>query len=106
MNFNDFIIVVKYKFLLKVIVFNNVEFGFVKIEMEEVGLKFELEVFYEINIDFVEYVKFCGGDGIWLIYVSELDYVLILVKNLEKFFVIDVVVFSGELVFFFYIFWK
>lgn len=97
MNLNDFITAVKYKLPLKLIVFNNFELGFVKIEMEEAGLKPELEALHETNVSFADYAKLCGGDGIRVTHPDELDHALEIAKNSDKPFVIDAVVSSGEL---------
>lgn len=60
MLLGEFMISVEYKLLVKVIVFNNCEWGLVYLEMEEVGM-FVFEGLEFFNVDFVVFVCVCGG---------------------------------------------
>ncbi len=64
MALNDFSTAVEYKLPINLIVLNNSQLGFVKIEMEEAGLAPNLDALHVDNIDFHDFSKLCGGDGL------------------------------------------
>lgn len=66
MSLQDFKTAVKLNLPINIIVFNNEELGFVKIEMEEAGLAPNFDALKLDNIPFHEYANLCGGDGIHL----------------------------------------
>lgn len=97
MAMQDFITAVKYKLPLKVIIFNNSELSFVKLEMEQVGLAPSLKALKEDNVNFAEYAKLCGGDGVRIEQVADIEDAILQAKNSNKAFIIDAVVSSGAL---------
>ncbi len=97
MVMHDFITAVKYELPLKVLVFNNSELSFVKLEMEEAGLSPSLEALDQQNVNFAEYARLCGGEGIRVVHAEEIENAIIMAKKSTKPFVIDAVVSSGEI---------
>ena len=97
MAMQDFITAVKYNLPLKVLIFNNSELSFVKLEMEQVGLAPSLDALHETNVDFAEYAKLCGGDGVRVEHAKDIEAAIIQAKNSKKAFIIDAVVSSGAL---------
>ncbi len=97
MAMQDFITAVKYKLPIKVLIFNNSELSFVKLEMEEAGLEPALDALHETNVNFAEYAKLCGGDGVRVENVKDIEAAIIQAKNSKLPFIIDAVVSSGEL---------
>jgi len=97
MAMQDFITAVKYKLPIKVLIFNNSELSFVKLEMEEAGLEPALDALHETNVNFAEYAKLCGGDGERVENVEDIENAILRAKNSKLPFIIDAVVSSGEL---------
>jgi len=97
MSLHDFSTFVENKLPVKFIVFNNSQLGFVKIEMEEVGLAPNLEALKVTNFNFAEYAKLLGGDGIRVTHSKDVEEALQMAKNSNKPFIIDAIVNSGEL---------
>ena len=97
MCMQDFITAVKYDLPVKILIFNNSELSFVKLEMEEAGLEPSLEALHETNMNFAEYAKLCGGDGMRVEHVGDIEDAVLKAKNSTKPFIIDAVVSSGEL---------
>lgn len=64
MSLHDFSTAVEYDLPVKIIIFNNSELGFVKLEMEEAGLVPNYDALRVENFDFAEYAKLVGGDGV------------------------------------------
>jgi len=64
MSLQDFSTAVEYELPIKIIVLNNSELGFVKIEMEEAGLAPNYDALELKNFDFAAYADLCGGMGI------------------------------------------
>ena len=98
MSMNDFITAVRYNWPIKVIVFNNSEFGFVKMEMEASGMAHNPQATGLVNPDFAMYAKACGGDGVR---VEHADQIIPAIKQAmasDKPFIIDAIVSPGELV--------
>jgi len=96
MAMQDFVTAVRFNWPLKVIVFNNSELGFVKMEMEVGGFPYNEIATHLVNPNFAEYAKICGGDGVR---VEEADQVIPAIEQAvasDKPFLIDAVVTSGE----------
>lgn len=97
MSLHDFSTAVKYNLPLKIIVFNNSQLGFVKIEMEEAVLAPNLEALEVNNFDFAAYAKLCGGDGIRVEHAKDIESAINLAKKATKPFIIDAIVTNTEL---------
>lgn len=97
MAMQDFITAVRYKLPIKVIIFNNSELSFVKLEMEEAGLEPALDALHETNVNFAEYAKLCGGDGVRVENAKDIESAILEAKHSKVPFIIDAVVSSGEL---------
>ncbi|WP_405291342.1 thiamine pyrophosphate-dependent enzyme [Algibacter sp. Ld11] len=97
MAMQDFITAVRYELPIKVLIFNNSELSFVKLEMEQVGLAASLDALHETNMNFAEYARLCGGDGVRVEHAEDIDAAIIQAKQSKKPFIIDAVVSSGAL---------
>jgi len=97
MAMQDFITAVRYELPIKILIFNNSELSFVKLEMEQVGLAASLDALHETNMNFAEYAKLCGGDGVRVEHAKDIDAAIIQAKHSKKPFIIDAVVSSGAL---------
>ncbi len=99
MGMQDFLTAVEHKLPIKIIVFNNGELGFVKLEMEEAGLAPQYGALKQFNPDFAEFARLCGGDGIRVEHAKDIAAAITMAKNSQKPFIIDAVVSSGEVAF-------
>ncbi|MHA7056968.1 thiamine pyrophosphate-dependent enzyme [Aquimarina sp. M1] len=97
MSLQDFSTAVYNKLPIKIIIFNNAQLGFVKIEMEEAGLAPNFDALRVDNFNFAEYAKLCGGDGIKVEHAKDILAAIHLAKNATKPFIIDAVVTNAEL---------
>jgi pyruvate dehydrogenase (quinone) len=97
MSMNDFVTAVRFKWPIKVIVFNNSAFGFVQMEMEVSGLPPFPDATSLVNPDFAAYAKACGGDGVRVEHASDIVPAIEQAMASEKPFIIDAIVSSGEL---------
>ncbi|GAA4271995.1 thiamine pyrophosphate-dependent enzyme [Aquimarina gracilis] len=97
MSLQDFSTAVKNNLPIKIIVFNNSQLGFVKIEMEEAGLAPNLDALKVNNFNFAEYAKLCGGDGIKVEHAKDIIPAIEMAKKATQPFVIDAVVTNAEL---------
>ena len=97
MAMQDFITAVFYKLPVKILVLNNSQLGFVKLEMEQVGLTPALDALHQENVNFAEYAKLCGGEGVRVEHAEDVEKAIIMAKNSKKPFIIDAVVNPGEL---------
>jgi thiamine pyrophosphate-dependent acetolactate synthase large subunit-like protein len=97
MCMNDFITAVRYNWPLKILVYNNSQLGFVKIEMEEAGFAMADEALGLQNPNFAEYAKLCGGDGFRVTHASDIEKAIDLAIASPKPFIIDAVTNPGEL---------
>ena len=97
MSMNDFVTAVRYDWPLKVIVFNNSELGFVKMEMEVSGLPIFPDATNLVNPNFAEYAKACGGDGVRVEHASDIVAAVDQALASPKPFIIDAIVSPGEL---------
>ena len=98
MSMNDFVTAVRYGWPIKVIVFNNGEFGFVKMEMEVSGMPYSHDATGLVNPDFVAYAKACGGDGVRVEHAKDIVPAIEQANASDKPFIIDAIVSAGELV--------
>ncbi len=99
MGMQEFLTAVEQKLPIKIIIFNNSELGFVKLEMEESGLAPQYAALKQYNPDFAQYAKLCGGDGIRVEHAKDIDVAIAQAKNSKLPFIIDAVVSGGELSF-------
>ncbi|WP_026838352.1 thiamine pyrophosphate-dependent enzyme [Gillisia sp. JM1] len=97
MAMQDFITAVKYNLPVKVLIFNNSELSFVKLEMEQVGLAPSLDALHQSNVNFAEYARLCGGDGVRVEHAQDIEAAIVQARNSKKAFIIDAVVSSGAL---------
>ncbi|MDA8562140.1 thiamine pyrophosphate-binding protein [Gammaproteobacteria bacterium] len=98
MSMNDFITAIRYDLPIKFLIFNNSEFGFVKMEMETSGMAQNDKATGLVNPDFALYAKACGGDGIRVQHADEIIPAIKKAKDSKKAFIIDAIVSPGELV--------
>lgn len=98
MVMHDFITAVKYDLPIKVLIFNNHELSLVKLEMEEAGLTPTFEALEQKNVNFADYARLCGGEGIRVENAEDIEDAIIQAKKSRKPFIIDANVNSGELV--------
>jgi thiamine pyrophosphate-dependent acetolactate synthase large subunit-like protein len=94
---NDFVTAVRFNWPIKVIVFNNSELGFVKMEMEVAGLPTFPDATSLVNPDFAAFAKACGGDGVRVEHADEILPAIDRALASEKPFIIDAIVSPGEL---------
>ena len=97
MSMNDFVTAVRFDWPIKVIVFNNSEFGFVKMEMEVAGLPIFPAATSLVNPDFAAFAKACGGEGVRVEHASEILPAIDQALASTKPFIIDAIVSPGEL---------
>lgn len=98
MAMQDFVTAVRYGWPLKVVVFNNSELGFVKMEMEVTGYSYNAEATHLVNPDFAAYAKSCGGDGVRVEKAEEIMPAIDAALKSDKAFLIDAIVSAGEFV--------
>lgn len=99
MGMQDFLTAVEQKLPIKVLLFNNGELGFVKLEMEESGLAPQYGALKQFNPNFADYAKLCGGDGVRVEHAKDIDAAIAQAQASKKPFIIDAVVSGGELSF-------
>ena len=97
MCMNDFITAVRYNWPVKILVYNNSQLGFVKIEEEEAGYAFTDKALKLTNPNFAEYAKLCGGDGVRVEHAVDIPKAIAMAKASTKPFIIDAVTNPGEL---------
>jgi thiamine pyrophosphate-dependent acetolactate synthase large subunit-like protein len=98
MSMNDFVTAVRYGWPINVIVFNNSEFGFVKMEMEVSGMPYSHDATGLVNPDFAAYAKACGGGGVRVEHAKDIVPAIEQANASDKPFIIDAIVSAGELV--------
>ncbi|MEO8734413.1 MAG: thiamine pyrophosphate-dependent enzyme [Flavobacteriales bacterium] len=106
MGMQDFLTAVERKLPIKIIVFNNGELGFVKLEMEEAGLAPQYGALKQFNPNFADFAKLCGGDGVRVEHAKDIEAAVEMAKRSTKPFIIDAVVSGGEVSFPPHISWK
>jgi thiamine pyrophosphate-dependent acetolactate synthase large subunit-like protein len=82
---------------LKVLIFNNSEFGFVAMEMQVAGMPKNDEATGLTNPDFAAYAKACGGDGVRVEHAADIVPAIEQAIASDKPFIIDAIVSAGEL---------
>lgn len=97
MSLHDLSTAAEYGLPIRIIVLNNAELGFVKIEMEEAGLVPNYDAIAIDNIDFCAYARLCGGDGVSVTEVSGIRSALDQAKQFDGPFVVDAHVTGGAL---------
>ncbi len=97
MVMQDLITAVRYNLPIKVLVLNNSQLSFVKLEMEQVGLAPALDALHQENINFADYARLCGAEGVRVEHAKDIEAAIIMAKKSTKPFIIDAVVNSGEL---------
>ncbi|MDC7999968.1 thiamine pyrophosphate-binding protein [Aequorivita todarodis] len=97
MCMNDFITAVRYNWPAKILVYNNSQLGFVKIEMEEAGYAMADEALGLQNPNFAEYAKLCGGDGVRVEHAADIEKAIEMAIASPKPFIIDAITNPGEL---------
>ncbi len=97
MCMNDFITAVRYNWPVKILVYNNSQLGFVKIEMEEAGYAMADEALGLQNPNFAEYAKLCGGDGIRVEHAADIEKAIEMAIASPRPFIIDAITNPGEL---------
>ena len=97
MAMQDFITAVKYNLPVKILILNNSQLSFVKLEMEHAGLIPALDALHQENINFADYARLCGGEGVRVEHAKDIENAIIQAKNSTKPFIIDAVVSAGEL---------
>ena len=98
MSMNEFVTAVRNKWPIKVIVYNNSEFGFVAMEMQVSGMAKSDIATGLTNPDFAAYAKACGGDGVRVEHAKDIVPAIEQAIASDKPFIIDAIVSSGELV--------
>ena len=97
MSLTDFVTAVRFGWPLKVIVFNNGELGFVKMEMEVSGLPVYEPATGLVNPDFAAFARACGGEGVRVEHAADIVPAVEQALASEGPFLIDAVVSAGEL---------
>ena len=97
MSLTDFVTAVRFGWPLKVIVFNNGELGFVKMEMEVSGLPVYEPATGLVNPDFAAFARACGGEGVRVEHAADIVPAVDQALASEGPFLIYAVVSAGEL---------
>lgn len=106
MCLQEFLTAVERSLPLKLVVFNNAELAFVKLEMEQMGLAPGYEALKQFNPDFAAFAKVCGGEGVRVEHARDVEAAVDMAKASEKPFIIDAVVSAGEVALPPHITWK
>lgn len=97
MSMNDFVSAVRFGWPVKVLVFNNSELGFVKMETEVAGLPLNTVATHLQNPDFAAYAEACGGLGIRVEHAADVAAAIDRAIAHDGPVIIDAVVSPGEL---------
>ncbi|MDZ7778176.1 MAG: thiamine pyrophosphate-dependent enzyme [Bacteroidales bacterium] len=97
MALHDFSTAIEYDLPIKIVVMNNKELGFVKLEMEEAGLAPNYDALEIKNFDFVNFAKNMGGDGEDVREVKNIIPAIEKAQKSKKPFIINAHVTPGEL---------
>ncbi|MFD0860622.1 thiamine pyrophosphate-binding protein [Sungkyunkwania multivorans] len=97
MCLQDYTTAVELGLPIKILVLNNSELSFVKIEMEEAGLAPNLDALQVNNIDFERFSELCGGRGKKVEEASAIASVIQAAKHSQVPFLIDAIVTSGAI---------
>ena len=97
MAMQDFLTAVRYDWPIKVIVFNNSQLAFVKMEMEVSGYAMNPDATDLVNPNFADFARACGGEGVRVEHAKDIVPAIEEARASSKPFIIDAVVSSGEL---------
>lgn len=97
MSMHDLVTAVRYNLPIKMLVFNNQQLGFVKMEMEESGFAMADEALSLQNPDFVAYARACGADGMRVERAEDIPRAIQSAIASDKPYVIEAVVSAGSL---------
>jgi thiamine pyrophosphate-dependent acetolactate synthase large subunit-like protein len=97
MAMQDFITAVRFNWPVKVIVFDNSELGFVKMETEVAGLPLNPEATGLLNPDFAAYARACGAEGVRVEHAADVVPAIEAAIAYDGPFIIDAIVSPGEL---------
>jgi len=97
MSMNDFVTAVRFEWPIKVVVFNNSQLSFVKMETEVAGLPVYPPATDLLNPDFAAYARACGGEGVRVEHADEIVPAIERAIECDKPFLIDAIVSPGEL---------
>jgi thiamine pyrophosphate-dependent acetolactate synthase large subunit-like protein len=97
MSMADLITAVRFQWPVKIIVFNNSELGFVKMENEVSGNPLNEAATGLLNPQFAELARACGVHGIKLDRPEQLEQALLEAKNCTGPVLVEAMVSSGEL---------
>jgi thiamine pyrophosphate-dependent acetolactate synthase large subunit-like protein len=97
MSMNDLVTAVRFGWPIKVIVFNNSELGFVKMEMEVAGLPAYPAATGLLNPDFAAYAAACGMEGVRVEHAGDIVPAVERALACDGPFLIDAIVSPGEL---------
>jgi thiamine pyrophosphate-dependent acetolactate synthase large subunit-like protein len=97
MAMQDFVTAVRFGWPVKVIVFDNSELGFVKMETEVSGLPLYPEATGLVNPDFAAYARACGAEGVRVTEAADIVPAIEAAIAYDGPFIIDAIVSPGEL---------
>ena len=97
MSLQDFSTAVEYNLPIKIVVMNNQELGFVKIEMEEAGMAPNYDALAIKNFDFTEFAQMVGGEGVDVKNVKDIIPAIKKAQKSTKPFIINAHTAPGEL---------
>jgi thiamine pyrophosphate-dependent acetolactate synthase large subunit-like protein len=97
MAMQDFVTAVRFNWPVKVIVFDNSELGFVKMETEVAGLPLYPAATNLQNPDFAAYARACGAEGVRVEHAADIVPAIEAAIAYDGPFIIDAVVSPGEL---------
>jgi len=97
MAMQDFVTAVRFDWPVKVLVFDNSELGFVKMETEVSGLPLYPEATGLVNPDFAAYARACGAEGVRVSKAADIIPAVEAALAYDGPFIIDAVVSPGEL---------
>jgi len=97
MAVQDLVTAFRYKWPIKVIVFNNSELGFVKMENEVSGFPLDRDATGLVNPDFSALAQACGATGIKVEHAAEIEPAIQRAVREPGPVVIDALVTPGEL---------
>jgi pyruvate dehydrogenase (quinone) len=97
MAMQDFITAVRFDWPIKVVVFNNSELGFVKMENEVSGYPLDPAATKLLNPNFAEFAQSCGAVGIRVEHKEDIERALKDAVLVRRPVLLDVIVSPGEL---------
>jgi pyruvate dehydrogenase (quinone) len=97
MAMQDLITAVRYDWPIKILLFNNSELGFVKMETEVGGLPVYPEATGLLNPDFAAYARACGAEGVRVEHAADIIPAVEAAIASDGPFLIDAIVSPGEL---------